>query len=80
MNDTPGRLAADEAVRHIMGLVAPSPISSPFAAPGQFPAVCRFCGDAAFVHILLVDDRVRVGVEHDTPLCPEFARALEEQP
>ncbi len=46
----------------------------------EFPALCRFCGDGLLIEIVghagASNARVRIG--HDMPICPEFARFVEE--
>lgn len=80
MSDRP-RLSVPEVVR-LVGLIAgpASPADWAARAPGEFPATCRFCGDAALIELRPVDGSVRIVLSHDVPLCPEFARAIEEQP
>lgn len=70
---------SQEAVVTLVRLVAgPGPEEEwQQRAPGEYPARCRFCGDAVLVTIRENDGRVRVGLGHAEPLCADFAQVYE---
>jgi len=73
------RLTIQKLVELVSSLAAPGPEWEwASRSPGDFPAVCRYCGDA--VHIELIQDgvSVQVLVSHDVPLCAEAARLYED--
>lgn len=69
-----------EIVRLVMGaVIAPDEVTAAVAIPvlGQLPSRCRFCGDPTTVGVQYKGERVRVTVEHDVPVCPEFLQYCE---
>ena len=46
-------------------------------APGEYPGLCRFCGDPVVVTLRQEGDRVHVWLGHAEPLCAEFAQVYE---
>jgi hypothetical protein len=77
------KLSIEDAVRLVGEVAKPT---SPWEWEGrpvgdfEFPALCRFCGDALTIEIIGPDGLkgARVRVSHDMPICADFARYVEE--
>lgn len=77
MSGTP--MTIPDIVRLVTSLAGPTTEAYWNArGPGEWPAVCRFCGDPVTIELVQDGASWRVCVSHDVPVCPEFVRFCED--
>lgn len=69
------RMTIAQVIEVVRGIAIPGSAAEWIArGPGEFPAVCGFCGDAISLNVIQDGASVVVSVSHDVPLCPEFVQ------